>query len=131
MIDYLEALFVTADNGRPAGEEELPRVPVPAMGKEQEVPETGAAAMRGEEFWQVEAVRRLESALSEMPALRHRPDGEIPEEMGRPNREEMLPEGGHRESFASLRTGTVEGVETLEHRLRRDSRRYDSGFFWY
>lgn len=84
------------------GEAEAVSQPAPEA-QELALPETIAA--RTEEFWQEEAVRRVNHVLSVEEAARdsmtiHRP---VPRREG----------------------------EGLERRLRRDSRRYDSGFFWY
>ena len=132
MIDYLEALFTPETRAETAGEEPLPRAPAARADKDLEQPETGTMTPgRGEEFWQEEAVRRLESAMSEQPAAQRRLSSVAPEEMALAGRSEELPEEAVRESARFYRSRTVGVAESLEHRLRRDSRRYDSGFFWY
>jgi len=135
MIDYLERLFVSErpDEGEkpelsfqfsPLKEEPVEEMSYPVFGQETET-ERGGVEERTAEFWQAEGIRRVERALSEPYATPRRLDSTRPEEVW----EEPAP--GIRERMALSRPKPVQEQDELERRLRRDSRRYDSGFFWY
>jgi hypothetical protein len=128
MIDYLERLFVREESGL-EGEEDSGASSL--LRKEESVESLPVSRLRDEEQWQQEAVRRLERALHMQEPAGRRLSEERAEELVRVavSREEP----GF-ETYPAPMThfrGQPEREETLEHRLRRDSRRYDSGFFLY
>ena len=116
MTDYLEMLFLPRGDLEQGGEE------IPALRglREEHEPEQ----MRKAVLTQDESERET----SPKP-LR---DVEVFfESVTRPGEEPSLEEG-ERPRFSRMLRPTVEGsAEELERKLRRDSRRYDSGFYRY
>ena len=128
MIDYLEQLFVPA-RWAEQGEEER-SVPSSSLPQEPVQP-LSVSAFREEEQWQQVAVRRVEGALSIPGTVRGRLEGEVGEELPRVRMDGEDPiSGAYEPPFSGLPFRETQGEE-LEHRLRRNSRRYDSGFFLY
>ena len=128
MIDYLERLFVREEHQR-EGEEDIASPSFLQM--EEDVEALPVSRIRDEAQWQSEAVRRLEQALSVPESGNRRLPAEQPESLPRPvlTREEAAFEPySFPERHFSRET---DGAQELERRLRRDSRRYDSGFFLY
>ena len=123
MIDYLERLFVRE------GEEDSSSPSSLQMEEGAQV--QSVSRFREEEQWQQEAQRRLERALSMPGAGAVRLPEERPEPLPQPllSREEPVFDNFRMQE--SIRVRETDGVQELERRLRRDSRRYDSGFFQY
>lgn len=122
MIDYLEQFFIRTE-AKQRGEET--QVSSPAGLEPEPVQEMYLPAGRQEAaqaFWQEEGLRRLERALSG-------PEGPEPLAAARAAWEE--PVQAVRDRIPVPRGGELPRETDLERRLRRESRRYDSGFFWY
>ena len=139
MIDYLERLFTPEERDgereqevkfrfSPLSGEPVEEMSYPVFGRE---PEEGGGEERTAEFWQAEALKRVERALSDPYSPPRRLDGTRPEPMPGTAAVWEEPDPGRRESMELSRSGSVREQDELERRLRRDSRRYDSGFFWY
>ena len=137
MIDYLERLFGT--DRRDWEEEQRDAVPSRRLAEEQPQ-ELNLAAVRGEQpqnmtvagFSVQEKEENVGSYLPKTEEHHDRSRSETrAEEFARvsPTREEPFSEE-HR-SYPSVPFRPEEREEPLEHRLRRNSRRYDSGFFLY
>ena len=127
MIDYLERLFVREEH-RWEGEEDI-SFPSP-LRMEEEAEELPVSRIR-EEQWQQEAARRPERTLNVPEEGTRRLPSELPESLPHPvlSREEP---GFQPYSFPEpYLFRETDGAQELERRLRRDSRRYDSGFFLY
>ena len=127
MIDYLERLFIREEHLR-EGEEDISSPSPLRMAEEAE--ELPVARIR-EEQWQQESVPRHERTLSMPEEGTRRLQAELPESLPRPvlSREEP---GFQPYSFPEpYLFRETDGAQELERRLRRDSRRYDSGFFLY
>ncbi len=139
MIDYLEALFAPEQpeekqepgsfSGAGAEWSEPEEMALPFLMEEGE--EQPAPAMRGEDYWQEEGLRRVEHALTQPGKAYSRPDSEPPETLARALAGVEAPTAAQNESAVFSRPQNADGAWDLERRLRRDSRRYDSGFFWY
>ena len=121
MIDYLERLFVRE------GEEDGSS---PSLLQMEEAQIQSVSRFR-EEQWQKEAQRRLERALSVPAAGAVRLPEERPEPLVRPILSREEPVFDNFRAQESIQIRETDGVQELERRLRRDSRRYDSGFFQY
>lgn len=141
MIDYLERLFAPEEPGEgeepersvrfsPLEGERVEEMAYPMLAPEPEA-ERGGMEEKTAEFWQTEGRRRVERALSESPAPLRRLDSTGPEPMSGAAAVWEEPVPGNRESMALSRPEPRREQDELERRLRRDSRRYDSGFFWY
>lgn len=131
MIDYLEQLFVRREYME-AGEGDA--VPSPfrkEAGEPEPVQGLPVSRFRDESEWQQEATRRIERVLTMPDTPARRLPGENTDELPRPflSREEPGSET-YPTPFVNRDDGRGRGEE-LEHRLRRNSRRYDSGFFLY
>ena len=127
MIDYLERLFIREEHLR-EGEEDISS-PSP-LRMEEEAEELPVSRIR-EEQWQQESVPRHERTLSMPEEGTRRLPAERPESLPHPvlSREEP---GFQPYSFPEpYPFRERDGTQELERRLRRDSRRYDSGFFLY
>ena len=76
-------------------------------------------------------MRGEEEESGQSPALPRRLSPLDPEELARVSmeREELVAGEWNRVDLS--RREVPGGVQELERRLRRDSRRYDSGFFWF
>jgi len=110
MIDYLEGLFS-----------------IPQQDKEQ-TRQVRAALPAGEEPQWRRLPRVEEEGVKEMGLPRVDEEAVQLRTLTRPGEER--PEEGRRERV-SLRRVQVNGEsEALERRLRRESRRYDCGFYW-
>lgn len=103
MIDYLERLF-SVEMKEAEGHHVESGSLLPEVAQ-WGGPEGGILPEGTAQFWQQEIKARLDSALDV--------------------------ESAQRESVSIRRPAEGETGESLEHRLRRDSRRYDSGFFLY
>lgn len=141
MIDYLERLFTVEVQGEgenpevkariaPLAEEAAEAMPYPRfvpedMENQMSIPETT------EQFWQSEGARRVEHTLSDAPTMPRRLESVLPEELVKVGKTVQEPIFDRWTGITGTRTGIPEAQESLERRLRRDSRRYDSGFFWY
>lgn len=128
MIDYLERLFVREEHQR-EGEEDIASPSFLQM--EEDVEALPVSRIRDEAQWQSEAVRRLERALSVPESGNRNLLAEQPEALPLPvlSREEpALQRYSFPESYAFREE---DGAQEMERRLRRNSRRYDSGFFLY
>ena len=131
MIDYLEGIFAPEKVLADAEEGERPKA-APRTRLEPEEPEDMTVRRTSEEmYWQEEAARRIEHALTDSTLPVRRMERIAPMEMGKikPTREE--PRAAEDHSAVIHRQDEESPEEMLERRLRRDSRRYDSGFFWY
>ena len=116
MIDYLEQLFlVEAENMQ--GGEEIPALP--RMKVEQELVDFRAPVIPEGEV--VEEVST--KAGGDVEIFLPRSSRVLSEPLQEAERTSAVPVFRRREEAA--------GVQELEHRLRRDSRRYDSGFYRY
>ena len=127
MIDYLERLFVREEH-QWEGEEDIAS---PSPLRVEAAEELPVSRIRDEEQWRQEAARRLERALRVPESGNRRLPAEQPESLPRPvlSREEPGFEPYVFPETYSFRE--TDGAHELERRLRRDSRRYDSGFFLY
>ena len=116
MIDYLELLFLSEEEKQPGGEE----IPAPPGRKvESEPVEFRTAPMtEGEEAREIST-----KPLVDVEAFEPNRAGLPPEPVTETGVGFVLP--------AANRQGRSDGAEELERRLRRDSRRYDSGFYRY
>ena len=129
MIDYLEQLFAPEQTEK---SEEAQIQTTLRTRLAQEEPEMMALPRtKAEEYWQEEAVRRLEHAVSDAPAFHRGMESIAPVEMQRISAAREEPETAERYSTEIRRREEERPDEVLERRLRRDSRRYDSGFYWY
>ena len=111
MIDYLERFFLPEHTQKLRewdGRDDAEQV----LWKEISLPEQETGA---ELPWVRQAAR-----LSEETAVR----------MGRVRPDWQEPETAERYTFPARNVREQRSDEALERRLRRDSRRYDSGFFW-
>ena len=128
MIDYLERLFV--QHQRDEQGEEAWAAPS-ALLTQEPVQNMPVSQFRDEAQWQQEAARRLESALSVPGAVQGRLEEERSGELPRVMMSGEDPVFGVYAQPASVPGMQEVQGEDLEHRLRRNSRRYDSGFFLY
>lgn len=140
MIDYLERLFTLEEHG---GEEkpeidfrfssleaeQIEEMDYPRFAPESR--ENTSVSGRTQEEFQQEAVRRVERALSDAPALPRRLESVLPQELRKVSLAAQEPDFSRREGGKAAGVPDPDAGEVLERRLRRDSRRYDSGFFWY
>ena len=128
MIDYLERLFAVEEDGReerpevefrffPPEEEPAEQMKVPSLPAEQE------------EISLVPGKEAEKSGQSPVPSLRLSPLD--PEELARVSMEREEAAAGEWNRVHPPRGEVQGGAQELERRLRRDSRRYDSGFFWF
>lgn len=127
MIDYLERLFVREETRWEGEETQFSPSPVQT---EETVEPLAVSRFRDEEDWRQEAARRLESALT-VEDVSRRLTSEQAQPLPRPH---LTGEEPRAESYSlpePYRSREMEGAQGLEHRLRRNSRRYDSGFFLY
>ena len=116
MTDYLERLFLTEEKN--VSGEEVVAVPA-ASGAEGET-----AQLRRPDIPASEPVEEMSTNPDR--------DVEVPARAGMRLGEEPPFEGEEKPGFTSRRPMDVERAgEELERRLRRDSRRYDSGFYRY
>lgn len=116
MIDYLERLFTLPAQSEAQGEQQ-PEIPgAKAEGEQVEILSPTLPAGEEPEFRSTKTVR----------------DVEVPSGTAVRAVEEFLAdfEGGQ-QRLTVRRPGQTREGEGLERRLRRDSRRYDSGFYWY
>lgn len=114
MIDYLERLFAVE---RDADEELVERM------------NSAAFSVRQEETSPVLRAEREE--IGQGSALSRRLDPLDPEELARVSMEREEVVTGRWDRVDLSRSEVPGGAQELERRLRRDSRRYDSGFFWF
>ena len=141
MIDYLERIFAPEQRKEEGKPEEFFRfspleaepgqeMRLPALNAEP-VEEIPVSSMEREAFWQIEGLRRIGEALTPSGAGTYRLSPSDPEELARVGvaREEPVDADRNRLQIHRSQPGTE--TRELERRLRRDSRRYDSGFFWY
>lgn len=131
MIDYLEEIFVPERELSDVEEGEQPQA-APRTRLEPEEPEHMTVRRTSEEaYWQEEAVRRIERALTVDTIPVRRMESVNPAEMGKIKAVREETEAAENYSTVIRRQDGERPDETLERRMRRDSRRYDSGFFWY
>lgn len=131
MIDYLEEIFSPERVLSDVEEGERPLV-APRTRLEPEEPEhMSVRRTAGEMYWREEAVRRIESALTDAPLPVRRMESVSPVEMSKLKAAPEEPGTAEYHSAVIRRQDEERPEEMLERRLRRDSRRYDSGFFWY
>ena len=122
MIDYLERLFVRREeDASPASHAQIG----------EEMQPLSAVRIPDGEVWQQDAVRRLERTLAVPASGEFRLSAEQPEPLQHPalaREEPAFQSYAFPETYLSRE---MDGTQELERRLRRDSRRYDSGFFLY
>jgi len=126
MIDYLERLFVPEK--RVEERESETGFRFASLGEEG-AEEMILPRLAPEEPW--EGGQAREHLLPELHVPFRRPESIPPEELARVIRRGEEPVFERQSPRISQRPQARERQEELERRLRRDSRRYDSGFFWY
>ena len=121
MIDYLERLFLQEEHQWEGEEDGSSPSPLRMEDEPQRPEELG----RQEVLWQ------LEQALSVPEAGKGRLASEQVQPMPRPGLSRETPALENYPVPEIYRSREQDGSQELEHRLRRNSRRYDSGFFLY
>lgn len=128
MIDYLERLFAVEEDGR----EEKPEVQFRFFPPEEESAEQmKVPALPAEQEKMSSVLRKKTEERGQSPARSRRLSPLDPEELARVSMEREEAADGAWDRVNIRRSEPQGGAQELERRLRRDSRRYDSGFFWF